>query len=137
MITRMSHDFDSNDDLGPDLELAEAFTHFDPEYQDPSYWYRFREWILENAAGELARRRLIHELTVGDVMTSWARTVVPVALLAAIVAGLLLTKDQSAVPVRPVGIEELLVSEVEGQTIPAALAPLETSDAVAFASEVF
>jgi hypothetical protein len=70
-------------------------------------------------------------------MTSWARTVVPVALLAAIVAGLLLTKDQSAVPVRPVGIEELLVSEVEGQTIPAALAPSETSDAVAFASEVF
>jgi hypothetical protein len=70
-------------------------------------------------------------------MTSWARTVVPAALLAAIVAGLLLTRDQSAVPVRPVGIEELLVSEVEGQTIPAALAPSETSDAVAFASEVF
>ncbi len=128
MITRISHDFDSNDDLGPDLELAEAFTHFDPEHQDPSYWYRFRQWILENAAGELARRRLVREL---------ARTVVPVALLAAVLAGLLLSRNQSAVPVRPVGIEELLVSEVEGQTIPAALAPSETSDAVAFASEVF
>ena len=137
MITRMSHDFDSNDGLGPDLELAEAFTHFDPEHQDPSYWYRFRQWILENAAGELARRRLIHELTVGEVITSWARTVVPVALLAAVLAGLLLSRNQSAVPVRPVGIEELLVSGVEGQTIPVALAPSETSDAVAFASEVF
>ena len=70
-------------------------------------------------------------------MTSWARTVVPVALLAAILAGLLLMRDQSVVPVRPVGIEELLVSGVQGQTIPSALAPSETSDPVAFASEVF
>ena len=35
------------------------------------------------------------------------------------------------------GIEELLMSGVEGQTIPAALAPLEMNDAVVFASEVF
>jgi len=76
-------------------------------------------------------------LTIGEVITSWARTVVPVALLAAVLAGLLLSRNQSAVPVRPVGIEELLVSGVEGQTIPVALAPSETSDAVAFASEVF
>ena len=137
MITRISHDFDSNDDFGPDPELAEALAHFDPEHQDPNYWYRFREWILENATGELARRRLIHELTVGDVMTSWARTVVPAALLAAILAALLLIRDQSLVPASPVGIEELLVSGVEGQTIPAVLAPSETSDPVAFASEVF
>ena len=137
MITRIPHDFDSNDDFGPDPELAEALTHLDPEHQDPNYWYRFRQWILENAAGELARRRLIHELTVGDVMTSWARTVVPAALLAAILAGLLLIRDQSVVPASPVGIEELLVSGVEGQTIPAVLAPSETSDPVAFASEVF
>ena len=137
MITRMPHEFDSNDDLGPDLDLAEALARFDPEHQDPNYWYRFRQWILENAAGELARRRLIHELTVGEVITSWARTVVPVALLAAVLAGLLLMRDQSVVPVRSVGIEELLVSGVEGQTIPATLAPSETSDAVAFASEVF
>ena len=70
-------------------------------------------------------------------MTSWARTVVPAALLAAILAGLLLIRDQSVVPASPVGIEELLVSGVEGQTIPAVLAPSETSDPVAFASEVF
>ena len=38
MITRMTHDLDSNDDLGPDLELVEALAHFDPEHQDPSYW---------------------------------------------------------------------------------------------------
>jgi hypothetical protein len=137
MIRRMPHDFDSNDDLGPDVELAEAFAHFNPEHQSPNYWIHFRRWILENAATELARRRLIHELTVGEVITSWARTVVPVALLAAVLAGLLLSRNQLAVPVRPIGIEELLVSGVEGQTIPAALAPSETSGAVAFASEVF
>jgi len=137
MIERITHGFDLSDDAGPDPDLAQAFTQLDPEYQDPTYWYRFREWILENAAGELARRRFIHELTVGEVMTSWARTVVPVALLAAIVAGLLLSRDQSVVPVGPVGIEELLMSGVEGQTIPAALAPLEMNDAVVFASEVF
>jgi len=137
MIERKTHDFDLSDGPGPDTELAQAFTQLDPGYQDPTYWYRFREWILENAAGELAQRRLIHELTVGEVMTSWARTVVPVALLAAIVAGLLLSRGQSVVPAGTVGIEELLMSGVEGQTIPAALAPLEMSDAVAFASEVF
>ncbi len=137
MRKTMHQDFDPNDDLGPDVELAEAFAHFNPDHRYPNYWLRFRQWILENAKGELARRRLIHELTVGDVMTSWAKTVVPVVLLAAVVAGLLLTRDQSAVPVQPMGIEELLVSEVEGQIIPAALAPSETSDAVAFASEVF
>ena len=137
MIHRVKHDCDLSDDSGPDRDLAQAFTQLDPEYQDPTYWYHFRQWILENAAGELARRRLIHDVTVGAVMMSWARTIVPAALVTAIVAGLLLSRNQSVVPAEPLGIEELLTSGVEGQTIPALLAPSEMSDAVVFASEVF
>ena len=125
------------DELGRDMELAETLGLLDPAHGDPNYWLRFRAWVLKNAAAELARRRLMHELTVADVMTSWARAVVPTAILAATLAGLLLMRGQSVPPAQPVGIEELLVSEVEGQTIPAALAPQETGGAVAFAAEIF
>ena len=124
------------DDLGPDEELAQALGLLDPAQQDPNYWFRFRSWVLSNATAELARRRLMHELTVADVMSSWARGVVSAAALAAVLAGLLLVRgaDDPAPP--PVGVEELLVSEVEGETIPTLLAP-ETNGAVSFASEIF
>ena len=137
MSPRLHNDFEGVDELGRDVELADALDLLDPERRDPNYWLRFRAWVLNNAAAELARRRLMHELTVGDVMTSWARAVVPTAVLAAAVAGLLLVRGQVLPPAQPVGIEELLVSEVEGETIPAALAPQETGGAVAFASEIF
>ncbi len=124
------------DDLGPDEELAQVLGLLDPAQQDPNYWFRFRSWVLSNATAELARRRLMHELTVADVMSSWARGVVSAAALAAVLAGLLLVRgaDDPAPP--PVGVEELLVSEVEGETIPTLLAP-ETNGAVSFASEIF
>ena len=124
------------DELGKDEELAQTLALLDPAQQDPNYWFRFRSWVLSNATAELARRRLMHELTVADVMSSWARGVVSAAALAAVLAGLLLVRgaDDPAPP--PVGVEELLVSEVEGETIPTLLAP-ETNGAVSFASEIF
>ena len=80
---------DGTDELGRDMELAEALTVIDPASQDPNYWLRFRTWVMSNAARELARRRLIVQLTVGDVMEAWARALVPAAMLAAMLAGLL------------------------------------------------
>ena len=125
------------DELGRDMEIASLLESVDPASADPNYWLRFQSWVLKNAAPELARRRLMTELTMGDVMTSWARTVIPTAVLAAALAGLFLFRGQAAPAPRPVGVEELLVAGVEGATIPVALSTEEAGSAIAFASEVF
>jgi hypothetical protein len=123
-------------ELDLDDELAQALALLDPALQDPNYWFRFRSWVLTSATAELARRRLMHQLTVGDVMSSWARGVVSTAALAAALAGLLLVRGPGAPAPQPVGVEGLIVSEVEGETMPS-LIPPETNGAVAFASEIF
>ena len=122
--------------LNQEDELAQALGLLDPAQQDPSYWVRFRSWVVSNAGAELARRRLIRELTVADVMSSWARVVVSTAALVAALAGLLLVRGAGPPALQLVGVEELLVSEVEGETIPTLLAP-ETNGMVAFAAEIF
>ncbi len=116
-----------------DPEISRALAAVDPASMDPNYWFRFGAWIVENATPELARRRLAAELTVGDVMTSWARVVMPTAILAAALAALMLLRGES-IPTQPLGVEELLVAEVDGQTIPAAL---DAPSALAFAAEIF
>jgi len=126
-----------DDELGRDVELGRTLELLDPASRDPNYWLRFRSWVLSSASAELARRRLMAELTMGDVMTSWARTVVPTAVLAAALAGLLLLRGPSTPGPQTVGVEELLVSEVEGETIPATLSAGEAGGSVAFASEIF
>ena len=123
-------------EMGQDDVLAQALGLLDPAHEDPNYWFRFRSWVLSNATAELARRRLMHELTVADVMSSWARGVVSTAALAAALAGLLLVRGPGAPPPQPVGVEELVVSDIEGEAIPTLLGA-ETSGAVAFASEIF
>ena len=128
---------DSPDPLGRDVALAAALEAIDPESTDPNYWLRFRAWVLRSAAAELARRRLIAELTVGDVMTSWARAVVPTAALAAALASLMLMRGEP-VPAQPLlSVEEILLADLEGPTIPAALGLSEAGSAVAFAEDTF
>ena len=127
---------DYTEGLNQEDELAQALGLLDPAQQDPSYWFRFRSWVVSNAGAELARRRLIRELTVADVMSSWARAVVSTAALVAALAGLMLVRGAGAPALQLVGVEELLVSEVEGETIPTLLAP-ETNGTVAFAAEIF
>lgn len=130
---------DGADELGRDMELAGVLKVLDPASADPNYWMRFRTWVLEAAAPELARRRLMSEVTVGDVMTSWARTVVPTAVLAAAVAAFLLLRAPAAPAPAPValGVEELLLAGEEGVTIPSALEESEREAMVAFAGESF
>ena len=134
MTPRRNDEFAGTDDLGRDMQLAEALSVLDPATDDPNYWLRFRSWVVHAAGPELARRRLMAELTVGDVMTSWARTLVPTAVVAAALAGLLLVRG--APTPAPIGVEELLTSEVEGQTIPTLTAPVPNARVV-FASEAF
>jgi hypothetical protein len=122
------------DDLGRDRDLAEALFHIDPASQDPRYWLRFRTWVMNGATLELARRRMVAQMTVGDVVHSWARALVPTALLAAVLAGILLWRVGS---VPPMTVEELLISEIQGETIPMMASPARSFEAVTFASEAF
>jgi hypothetical protein len=126
-----------DDDFGRDMALAETLSLLDPESQDSSYWFRFRSWVLAGASRELARRRLLAQLTISDVVQSWARAVVPTAVLTAVFAGLLLIHSGLLAPPTPIGVEEMLVSEIEGETLPAMLAPDPATDPVTFASESF
>lgn len=127
------------DGLGRDMEVASWLEVVDPASTDPNYWLRFQAWVLKNAAPELARRRMMTELTMGDVLSSWARTVIPTAVLAAALAGMLLFRGHAAPAPVPMGVEEVLIAGVEGATIPAtlAIASAEASSAVSFASEGF
>ena len=130
-------------DSGPENEeyrdriLAEALEVLDPARRDANYWFRFRGWVMNGAAGELARRRLVVELTVGDVLTSWARTVVPTALLAAALAGMIMMRAETVPAQQMVGVEELLVTEIPSETVPVLLSPDEAAGMVAFASDIF
>ncbi len=54
---------DYTEGLNQEDELAQALGLLDPAQQDPSYWVRFRSWVVSNAGAELARRRLVRELT--------------------------------------------------------------------------
>lgn len=131
MIRRI-HEFDETGDLGCDPELAAALSVMDPASRDPNYWLRFRWWVMSGAARELGRRRMAVRLTVGDVLESWARALVPTAALVAVLAGMLLLRNE---PVAndwpPIGVEELLLSEVEGNTVPIDVSGLT------FAAEIF
>lgn len=125
-----------DDGFGQDPEIAALLRTLDPESVDPNYWLRFRSWVVETAAPELARRRLISDVTVGDVLRSWSRTLVPTALLAAAVAGLALLRGPVMPEANPLLIEELLVSELGDDPIPAALSP-QVGGAVSFVSDRF
>jgi hypothetical protein len=124
------------DELGRDMELADALSVLDPARGDPNYWLRFRSWVLGAAARELSRRRLMAQLTVSDVMQAWARTVVPTAVATALLAGLLLMRGSALSAPVPIGVEELLVSEIQGETI-RMMVEAEESGAVVFAAEIF
>jgi hypothetical protein len=129
------HDAEGDDER--DMALAEALSVLDPARGDPNYWLRFRSWVMGGASRDLARRRLLARLTVGDVLQSWARALVPTAVLTALAAGVLLARSGAFAAPQPMGVEELLVSEIEGETIPMMVAPDLGAGAVSFASEDF
>jgi hypothetical protein len=52
-------------------------------------------------------------------------------------AGVLLARSGAFAAPQPMGVEELLVSEIEGETIPMMVAPDLGAGAVSFASEDF
>lgn len=127
-----------SEDIGPDVELASALGSVDPESWDPSYWMRFRMRVTRQAGAELARRRLMAELTVEDVLSGWARAIVPMAVLAAGIAAVILMRSGSTGAPEHVTVEELLTAGLGDETIPATLSNDDgTASMIAFAGETF
>jgi hypothetical protein len=78
---------------------------------------------MERAQMELARRRVNGDLTVADVVFGWRKFLVPAAVLAASVAGVfVLGHGEPADPLPPVALQEALIEDLDGETIPAVLA---------------
>lgn len=125
------------DELGRDMELARALAVLDPAKSDPNYWLQFRKWVVDSAGPELARRRLMAQVTMADVFSSWARTLLPTAALAAAVAGIMLLRAPSTEVAQVVSVEELLLLDVEGESIPATLEIDEQDGVATFAGESF
>ena len=139
MMDRLKQDVAATDELGQDMLLAEVLQTLDPGSDDPTYWLRFRSWVMTEAASELTRRRLVVKLTVEDVLVSWSRAVLPIAVAAAVAAIAFIRSSQvETTPVAAaVGVEELLVVEVAPETQPVFLSPGAAAGVVAFASDIF
>lgn len=130
---------EGDDEVGRDLEVAAFLRSADPASADANYWLRFQSWVLKNAAPELARRRLMSDLTMGDVLMGWARAVVPTAVAASLLAGVLLLRPagEGQQHATAASVEDLLVAGMEDETIPATLVQGEAEASLAFASERF
>jgi len=63
-----------------------GFGILDPQLRSPGYWARLRGNVMERAANELYRRRLLRSVGVADLLQSWARMLVPAAVVAAATA---------------------------------------------------
>ena len=109
-----------------------SFEALDPGCADPGYWDRFQQRTLALVEPELARRRRAGEqITVSEVVTSWSRTVVPVAMAAAAAAVMVLLTHpaepdaeagrggaMAEAPARVVGAEEPVSPEDATDTFP-------------------
>ena len=140
MIDWLKEDGAEIHEVGSEPVLTEALAALDPASADPDYWLRFRTWVVTEAAAELARRRMMFEVTIEDMLASWSRAVLPVAMAAAVAAIALIRSpsvDEPPVAVAAVGVEELLVIEVPEQTKPVLLSPDAASGIVAFASDIY
>jgi len=128
-----------SDDIGRDTQIAAMLAPLDPATTDRGYWLRFQSRLMRAAAPELARRRMLPDLTMGDILTGWARAVVPTAVLAAAIAALALIQGWP-IQLRPAGsvtLEEMLVAGMESETIPQALDEAAAESSISFAAERF
>jgi anti-sigma-K factor RskA len=106
----------------------------DPGHDRPGYWERFRAEIMERAAFELARRRELARESVELVLSGWSRSLVPVAVAAAVIAAIMLgsetTRDPG--PGTPLVLEEVLVSDLGDEVLQTVIAGEAHASTVAF-----
>lgn len=138
-MMRNERDDQIREPLGGDPLLSEALSVFDPETRRPRYWKQFHRDVMDAARFELARRRRLTDLTVAGTVTSWARTVVPTAAIAAAAAAVILLRVPAPANVveADLGIEELLSAGLEGDAIPLELDEDGTLDVTLAAAEIF
>lgn len=104
------------DDPTRDEFVESALRSVDPATYDANYWFRFHGRVMAGAANELAHRRMMANVTVPDVLLSWARAVVPTAAIAAAAAAFVLLRAGAAPADQLVGMEELLVVDLPVET---------------------
>ncbi len=133
----MSNEFTPDRDEG----LSELMTTLDPGHTDQTYWPRFHRSVMGQALAELGRRRVVANLTVSQIMHSWARTVLPTAAVAAAVAAIVLLRPVSdtEAPLGFMAVEEVLMEGLDGQPIPDVLGDevVPSASGAIFASEIF
>jgi hypothetical protein len=106
--------------------VREVLTTLDPERMDSGYWQRFHRWAMNSAGAELVRRRRGADASVSGVMLSWWRTLVPTAVVAAILAGFFLLRDGTPLqqPLVYMSVDELILDGIDVPVMPA----FETAD---------
>ncbi|MGD2067345.1 MAG: hypothetical protein PVI57_01570 [Gemmatimonadota bacterium] len=125
------------DEIGRDPRLSEALRVLDPASGDPGYWLRFHAGVMAATRDELARRRMLADVTVSELVTSWGRMLVPTAVLAAAVAAFLLLQPGGVprpAPVAPLALEEMFEQEL---AVPTLRADVDDRMSVTVAAEVF
>jgi hypothetical protein len=120
-----------------DMELYAALRVLDPGHTDPGYWSRFNARVASEAGAELTRRRAAASMTIGDVVVGWARTLVPTAMLAAALASVVLMQGDVVEAPAPMGIEEMLTSDLTGLTIPQISSPDAPGNPILLVAELF
>ncbi len=109
-------------------ETPVALDALDPSSSDAGYWGRFQDRVMRAAAPELARRRARGEVpSIMDLVLAWGRTLVPAALVAGIVAGVLIAPPSPSEATASMRVEEVLETLV-AEPVPALLASDETPD---------
>jgi len=124
------------DDEGNDPRLHALLGEVDPGRADATYWLRFHRSTVDGARFELARRRREAELTVVEVVSSWSRALLPVALAAAAAAGIMLARAEVPVAEHHLLVEEVLSMGL-GDPIPAAHDEEELPGGILLASEIY
>ncbi|MGD2122426.1 MAG: hypothetical protein PVJ76_11810 [Gemmatimonadota bacterium] len=105
----------------------------DPGSEDPGFWLRFHGSVMGRARDELTRRRMTQELSIPEVVFQWRKPLVPLALLAATLAGIfVLGQEEPRAVISPVALEDALLDGVEGDPIPTILARTAEFDETAF-----
>jgi hypothetical protein len=105
----------------------------DPGSEDPGFWIRFHGRVVAQARDELARRRMAVEWSIAEVVFQWRKTLVPVTLLAATLAGIFVLGKEEPLPLfSPIALEEALMEDWAGDPIPTVLGRAAELDEVAF-----
>ncbi|UCC24726.1 MAG: hypothetical protein JSU98_13465 [Gemmatimonadales bacterium] len=107
-----------SDDDRRDTQVGSWLGELDPGRDDATYWMRFHRDVVDGSRFELARRRQAAELTVVGVVSSWSRTLVPVALAAAAAAGIMLAQPRLDQVEPPILVEDVLTMGL-GDPMPA------------------